>query len=69
MFCCLSPEPNPTLNDRDLAVMSSFVELVTRQVQNEAEEERDRLRDRHAIETILRDRSFTPVFQPLLKSP
>ncbi|MBM2576688.1 EAL domain-containing protein [Jannaschia sp. Os4] len=33
MFCCLSPEPNPSLNPRDLEVMKMFAGLAADQVQ------------------------------------
>lgn len=32
MFCCLSPQPNPTLTDRDLEVMELFASISEREV-------------------------------------
>lgn len=69
MFCCLSPEPNHTLNDRDLAIMSSFVGLVARQVQQELKTAEAARRDRQGIEAVLRDSAFAPAFQPLISLP
>lgn len=67
MFCCLSPEPNPTLNERDIAVMSSFVTLVTRQVQQEREGADMANKDRTEIESILRDAPFEAAYQPIVR--
>ena len=67
MFCCLSPQPNPTLNARDLKVMRMFADLAAEQVQ-------DRLgRDRVWIEATSRTRSmlargdFDMVYQPIYR--
>lgn len=67
MFCCLSPEPNASLNDRDLAVMSTFAKLVTRQVQKEEHARKATEEDLRLICDIIEDRRFTPVFQPLVR--
>ncbi len=67
MFCCFSPEPNPTLNERDLAVMASFVTLVARQVQTENDQNEDNARDRREIETLLRETPFDAAYQPIVR--
>ncbi len=67
MFCCLSPEPNPTLNSRDLSVMSSFVTLVTRQVRLEERERRLEMESRTWIDDLLFNSAFKPVFQPIVQ--
>ncbi len=67
MFCCLSPEPNPTLNERDIAVMSSFVTLVARQIQQERESVDTAEKDRAEIEAILRDAPFDAAYQPIVR--
>ena len=66
MFCCLSTEPNPSLNERDLSVMSTFANLVARQVrQNESEQQADNMR-RAAVRTAIDDSALEIVFQPLV---
>ncbi len=67
MFCCFSHEPNPSLNERDLAVMASYVNLVARQVQSERDVTDEALRDRARIETILHDTLFDPAYQPIVQ--
>ncbi len=67
MFCCLSPEPDPTLNRRDLAVMSSYADYVTRQVQKEHDGLTEAERDKADIEAILRDERFDAAFQPIVR--
>jgi len=66
MFCCLSPRPNPTLNDRDLEVMELFAELSSRQVNRSL---LDRAR-RGTIEASTRDMIdeglFRVVYQPIV---
>jgi EAL domain-containing protein (putative c-di-GMP-specific phosphodiesterase class I) len=67
MFCCLSPSPNPTLNSRDLSVMSSFVTLVTRQVRMEERERLLEMQSRTWIDDLLFNSTFKPVFQPIVQ--
>ena len=45
MFCCLSPRPNPTLNERDLQVMTTFADLAKWQIHRD-------LRARDALSDI-----------------
>ncbi len=33
MFCCLSPTPNPTLNERDLSVMKTFAGIASKELE------------------------------------
>lgn len=66
MFCCLSPEPNATLNERDLSVMSSFLSLVTRQVRREERAKMHEAERRAWIDDLLFQSSFRPVFQPIV---
>lgn len=41
MFCCLSPEPNLSLNSRDLETMRMFADLAAQQVQKDHLERRE----------------------------
>lgn len=65
MICCLSPQPNSTLNDRDLQLMRSFARLAQSEVQRVLEVES---RDRSAIDLIqdvVKEQSFEIVYQPI----
>jgi EAL domain-containing protein (putative c-di-GMP-specific phosphodiesterase class I) len=65
MFCCLSPRPIPTLNERDLATMKVFAGLAARQVNAELEQRRN-LQEVHArIASAIESRDYTIVFQPI----
>ena len=65
MFCCLSTEPNPTLNNRDLAVMQTFANLVVRQVRLIESREAELQHSRERVQRILDSGAFTTVYQPL----
>lgn len=65
MFCCLSPRPNPSLNERDLSTMRVFANLAARQV-NASLEQRRRLQQIHAtIASTIAQRGYELVFQPI----
>ena len=53
MFCCLSPHPNRTLNERDLQVMRMFAEIAAGQIGAEIDEERRVKALRTRIETTI----------------
>ena len=65
MFCCLSPRPNPSLNERDLSTMRVFAELAAKQVHAEIEERRAYRARRGAVETVIKERGFEMVYQPI----
>ena len=65
MFCCLSPRPNPTLNDRDLAMLRTFAEIAARQVNSELEQTLAARAARTRIEQVLATRAFRMVYQPI----
>ncbi|MEM9426583.1 MAG: EAL domain-containing protein [Pseudomonadota bacterium] len=67
MFCCLSPEPNHSLNERDLAVMSAFANLATRQVRRENAQNRKDEENRAKIQDILTSERVTTVLQPIVR--
>jgi EAL domain-containing protein (putative c-di-GMP-specific phosphodiesterase class I) len=67
MFCCLSPEPNHTLNQRDMSVMSTFASLVTRELQTIEETEEAFRAKRDRIDAALKDLHFQTVYQPLVE--
>lgn len=65
MFCCLSREPNPTLNMRDLDTMRVFAELAARQIDNDVADSRQRTEQRGRIEDVLVRGAFSIVYQPI----
>lgn len=65
MFCCLSPEPNTSLNERDLAVMQTYANLVTRQVRLIEAQEADQQASVDRVSRILDSGAFSTVYQPL----
>lgn len=67
MFCCLSPEPNTSLNERDLAVMTNFAGLVARQVRMEETSRATLEKDIPFVRDIIENRRITPVYQPLVR--
>lgn len=65
MFCCLSPEPNPSLSQRDLQVMRVFADIIGEQVVAQLEAERAERNRRDLIDSVITDRMFSAVFQPI----
>lgn len=59
MFCCLSPHPNTTLNDRDLQLMRSFARLVQAEVQRVLEGETRREAMLNAIHDVVNNNRST----------
>lgn len=66
MFCCLSAKPNRTLNERDLATMRMFADIVAEQVCNELAADADALAAAERLRGVLLDGSFSLVFQPIV---
>lgn len=66
MFCCLSPRPQPTLNERDLEIMRVFADLVGSQIISEIKNDRQLARNRALIEAVLDEEAFQLVFQPIV---
>jgi EAL domain-containing protein (putative c-di-GMP-specific phosphodiesterase class I) len=67
MFCCLSPRPNPTLNERDLATMKVFAGLAAKQVNADLQERRTRHEVRDKILSVIAGVEFDIVFQPIFE--
>lgn len=66
MFCCLSPEPNPTLNARDLETMRMFADLATQQVRKDHQAKHDYESKRSRIEKVMANQAFSIVYQPIV---
>lgn len=65
MFCCLSPNPNRTLNDRDLQVMRVFADLAAADFVRREEADRAKASKQHDLQEVMARRSFAMVFQPI----
>lgn len=67
MFCCLSPYPNRSLNDRDLQIMRVFAEVAAHQINDELEAERALQNSRDSIEQVIEQELFTILYQPIFR--
>ncbi|QJR37665.1 sensor domain-containing phosphodiesterase [Gemmatimonas groenlandica] len=65
MFCCLSPRPNPSLNDRDLDMLRVFAGIAAKQVNTELEQHRSGREVRARIESIIAEEAFSIAYQPI----
>jgi EAL domain-containing protein (putative c-di-GMP-specific phosphodiesterase class I) len=67
MFCCLSPTPNASLNQRDLDVMRAFADMTALQIssRNQASEVDDAARQR--IAHVLAEKPFSIAYQPIYR--
>lgn len=67
MFCCLSPQPNSSLNQRDLDLMRSFARLAQSEVQRSLEVKSRNDALVALIEQTLTHRTFDMVYQPIIE--
>lgn len=65
MFCCLSFQPNPTLNDRDLRMMRVFADMAAHQIGRDVETNRIRDEKRNRIRSVIETEAFSIVYQPI----
>lgn len=65
MFCCLSPRPIPSLNERDLATMRVFAGLAAKQVNAGLQQRRDAQQIHSSISAIVAAEDYDIVFQPI----
>lgn len=66
MFCCLSPRPIPSLNERDLATMRVFASLAAKQVNAGLTQRRNAQQIHTAISAIIAAEDYDIVFQPII---
>ena len=62
-FCCLSREPRPELQDRDVAVLRMLSELLA----DELEDDATRQRDRSQVEQVLDNTAVAVALQPIVQ--
>lgn len=65
MFCCLSFQANPTLNDRDLKMMKVFADMAAHQIGREVETNKVRGEKQARIRRAIDDEAFSIVYQPI----
>ena len=65
MFCCLSFQANPTLNDRDLKMMKVFADMAAHQIGRDVEISRIHGEKRSRIRRVIEDEAFSIVYQPI----
>ena len=66
-FCCFSRKADPTLNDRDLAVMKTFADFATRMLERTYVAEEARARVRTRLAGLTHDRTFEIHYQPVIR--
>lgn len=65
MFCCLGPEADESLNQRDLAMMKSFAELTAFEIGRERQAAHDLDQKRARIRDVIDAERFAIAFQPI----
>lgn len=66
MFCCLSPEPNDSLNERDLETMRLFANLAAEQVRRSNRNTRDHARSEARIQQVIDNKQYAMAYQPIV---
>ncbi|MFZ3582670.1 EAL domain-containing protein [Loktanella sp. DJP18] len=66
MFCCLSHQPMPALNERDHAVMVTFANLVAEVIGADIAADRTDQTLRQQIEDVMADHDFQLLLQPIV---
>lgn len=67
MFCCLGPNPDETLTERDLKTMNVFAEFTSSEIQREIEVERKNKLVEQRIRQVIEDDQLTINYQPIYK--
>ena len=66
MFCCFGPNPNHSLNHRDLETMRLFVNLAAQQIQSDMEQTLQMREKRSRIMETLETSAFAIAYQPIV---
>jgi EAL domain-containing protein (putative c-di-GMP-specific phosphodiesterase class I) len=66
-FCCFSYKPDVSLNERDLAILKVFADLIGNLIQVELRGKKEHIDKRRRIERIIQDRLLSVVYQPLYR--
>lgn len=65
MFCCQSPAPNKSLNERDVQVMKVFADIAAKQIERDLDAEKAIAEKRGRLSGLIAERQFGFVFQPI----
>jgi EAL domain-containing protein (putative c-di-GMP-specific phosphodiesterase class I) len=65
-FCCFSSVPNHTLNDRDVAVMRVFADLIADQIDRDSRADRRRRETLDRLEAVIAGDGLSMVYQPIV---
>ncbi|HTJ59176.1 MAG TPA: EAL domain-containing protein [Devosiaceae bacterium] len=67
MFCCLSAQPEPSLNARDVKMMRAFADLTALQISREMDAVREQQKNTARIRQILDADELSIVYQPIVR--
>ncbi|WEK03765.1 MAG: EAL domain-containing protein [Candidatus Devosia phytovorans] len=67
MFCCISTEPQPSLNQRDLKMMRAVAELTAVIIGREIEAKTEHRTNHERIQKVLGDDELSIVLQPIFR--
>ena len=67
MFCCMSAQPEPSLNPRDLKMMRAFADITALQISRDQDAIRQRESTIARIRQILEGDELTIVYQPIVR--
>lgn len=65
MFCCLGPEADGSLNERDLQTMKVFADFAANEVRREVTQKRSASAKLQRIATAIADSQMSTVYQPI----
>lgn len=65
MFCCLSPHPNKSLNERDLQVMRVFADMAANQISRSINVQRQIDQKRSSVERVIDANDYNFLYQPI----
>lgn len=66
-FCCFSSRPDPSLTDRDLAIMRAFADVIGEQIQQTLDVEKERRTKLRRIKSVLSKRNLHILYQPAVR--
>lgn len=65
MFCCLGPQADPSLNERDLQTMKIFAELTAHEVRRDVQAKRNTAAKLERISEVMTSGLMSIVYQPI----
>ena len=67
-LCCFSFEPDHSVNERDLALLSAFADVLACQIEGQTLDRRSRAERRERLAEAMRQRDPAIVYQPIFKT-